>query len=292
MKKLLVTGASGFLGYHLIRAAAGNWQVYGVSRTINYQPANALAFSCDITNYIELGNFIEDAEPDAIIHAAAASDPNFCQQNQQASYAVNVEAGKNIAGICADYNIPLVFTSTDLVFDGTKGMYTEDDAKNPVSVYGEQKSVAEEEILKIYPAATVVRLPMMFGYADASPANYLQKFLKQIQNGEAAPLFYDEYRSVAGARSIAQGILQLMGQAGIIHVAGKERLSRYDFGLIAAKAYGLDESLLKSCSQKDVKMAAPRPADVSLDITKALSLGYAPLSASEELKLVAATKSW
>ncbi len=292
MKKLLITGAGGFLGYHLIRAAAGKWDVYGVSRTTNYNPANALAFSCDITNYIELGNFIEDLEPDAIIHAAAIADANFCEQNKEQSYAVNVEASKNVAGICADYNIPMVFTSTDLVFDGKKGMYTEGDEKNPLNTYGEQKSIAEEEILKIYPAATVARLPMMFGYSEASAANYLQKFLKQLKNNEAASLFYDEYRSVCGARNIAEGILQLMGEPGVIHIAGKEKLSRYEFGLLAAKAFGLDESLLDKCSQKDVPMAAPRPADVSLDIRKALGLGYSPLSVADELRLVAASKSW
>lgn len=292
MKKLLITGYTGFLGYHLTRAACSEWLVYGVTRTLKDAPNVTLGQTCDITNYIELGNFIEDLEPDAIIHAAAAADANYCEQNKELSYAVNVEASKNIAGICADYNIPLVFTSTDLVFDGKKGMYTEEDEKNPLNAYGEQKSIAEEEVLKIYPAATVARLPMMFGYADASKANYLQKFIKQLQDNENAALFHDEYRSVCGARSIAEGILQLMGEPGVIHIAGKERLSRYEFGLLAAKAFNLDESLLNRCSQKDVQMAAPRPADVSLDISKALSLGYAPLSVADELQLVAASKSW
>ncbi|MBP6730608.1 MAG: NAD(P)-dependent oxidoreductase [Chitinophagales bacterium] len=292
MKKLLITGSTGFLGYHLTRAACSEWQVFGVARTLTHDPHVTLVRSCDITNYIELGNFIEDLEPDAIIHAAAIADANFCEQNREQSYAVNVEASKNVAGICADYNIPMVFTSTDLVFDGKKGMYTEEDTKNPVSAYGQQKSIAEEEILKIYPSATVARLPMMFGYADASASNYLQKFIKQLQDNEAASLFHDEYRSVCGARSVALGLLKLMGEPGVIHIAGKERLSRYEFGVLAAKAFGLDESLLNKCSQKDVPMAAPRPADVSLDISKALGLGYAPLSVADELKLVAASKSW
>ncbi len=290
MKKLLITGASGFLGYHLIRAAAANWQVYGVSRSVNYDAANAQAFSCDITDYIELGNFIEDAEPDAVIHAAAFTDANFCQQHPEESALVNVEASRNIAGICADYNIPLAFTSTDLVFDGTKGMYTESDQRNPLNTYGEQKAKAEDEILKIYPAATIFRLPLMFGFAAASSKSYLQKFLEQTAQGINPPLFNDEYRSICGAQSVAEGILKLMGQPGVIHLAGRERLSRYDFGVLATKAFGLNEAQLQSCSQKDVKMAAPRPADVSLDISKALSLGYNPLPVKDELALVAKAK--
>ena len=289
-KKLLLTGASGFLGYHVLRAAENDWEIYGITHSKNFNFKNAIPISCDIRNYIELGNFIDDIEPDAIIHTAAIADANFCEQNKELSHEVNVEATKNLAGIGADYNIPFAFTSTDLVFDGAQGTYKEDAQKNPLSIYGEQKSFAEEEVLRIYPNATVFRLPLMFGELEASPSNYLQKFIAQIKNGEKASLFHDEYRSVCGAKSIAEGILKLINQKGIIHLAGKEKLSRYQFGLKAAKAFQLNESLLQSCSQKDVKMAAQRPPDVSLDISKAVSLGFASLSVDEELKLIADKK--
>lgn len=292
-KKIIITGASGFLGYHLLRAAANDYEIYALynSKPIHY--AQATPLHCDITDYIQLGNYFEDIEPDAVIHAAAMADANYCQQHKEESYTANVEASKNIAGLCSDYNIPLVFTSTDLVFDGRQGMYKEADAKNPLSIYGEHKSIAEDEVLHIYPNAAVARLPMMFGYADASEANYLQKFIAQVKRGETVSLFNDEYRSVGGARSVAQGILQILGKAeGIIHIAGKEKLSRYEFGIKAAKAFGLNEAYLSSCSQKDVSMAAPRPADVSLNIDEALALGYAPLSADEELTLVAQSHAW
>ncbi len=290
-KKLILTGASGFLGYHLLRAATSEWEIYGITHSNNFDFKHAIAINCDICNYIELGNYIDDIEPDAVIHTAAISDANFCEQNKSLSYDVNVEATKNLAGICCDFNIPFAFTSSDLVFDGKKGMYREDDERNPVSVYGEQKVVAEDEVLKIYPEATVFRLPLMFGEPEANASNYLRKFLLQLKNGEEAKLFHDEYRSVCGARSIALGILKLLeNNSGIFHLAGKEKLSRYNFGMKAASVYQLDESLLQSCSQKDVKMSAPRPADVSLDISKALSLGFVPLNVDEELKLIATNK--
>lgn len=287
MKKIILTGASGFLGYHLMRIAAKDFEVYGLSHTKHFDFANAVQAPCDISNYIELGNIIDDIEPDAIIHAAAFSDSNYCQLNRELSFAVNVEATKNIAGICSDYNIPMVFTSTDLVFDGTQGMYSETDKKNPLNIYGEQKALAEEEVLRIYPNATVFRLPLMFGLKEASERSYMQQFIAQIKRGEKAKLFNDEYRSICGAGSISEGILKLMWHnSGIIHLAGHERLSRYEFGRKVVKAFELDETLLDSCSQKDVMMAAPRPADVSLDISKALSLGFEPLSVEEELNLI------
>lgn len=290
-KKLIITGASGFLGYHLLRLASANWQVYGITHNNAVTFPKATLVSCDISNYIEFGNLVDDIEPDAIMHAAAISNTNYCQHHPTEAYSVNVEATANIAGICSDYQIPFVFTSTDLVFDGTKGMYNEEDERNPISVYGEQKCKAEDEVLKLYPLASVYRLPLMFGNPQASAGNYLQKFMAQIKQGEKAALFNDEYRSMCGAQSICQGMLQLFEHTnGIYHLAGKEKLSRYEFGIKAATALGLNETLITSCSQKDVKMAAPRPPDVSLDISKAIALGYAPLSINDELQLIAGDK--
>lgn len=285
--KLLITGASGFLGYHLIRQAAEVWQVFGFYNKTYLSFANATLLQCNIANYIELGNVLEEIEPDAVIHTAAIADANFCEREKALSYIVNVEATKNLAGICSDYKIPFAFTSTDLVFDGSKGNYSESDEKNPLSAYGEQKALAEEAVSAIYPEAVIFRLPLMFGTPEASKNNYLQKLLTQLQNSERVNLFTDEFRSICGAKSISKGILQFINQSGIIHLAGKEKLSRYDFGLKVTEAFHLDKTLLNACSQKDIKMAAPRPPDVSLNILKAQQLGYAPMRVDEELTQIA-----
>jgi len=287
-KKLLLTGASGFLGYHLLRVFANDWQIYGLTHSKGFDFKGATAVNCDITNYIELGNYFDDIEPDAVIHAAAIADGNFCQQNPEMSYSINVDAGKNLAGICCDFQIPFAFTSTDLVFDGKKGMYTEEDEKNPLSIYGEQKATAEDEILKIYADATVFRLPLMYGYPEASAGNYTGKFINQIKAGETAILFNDEYRSAGSAKNISEGILQLLGKtSGIIHLAGPERLSRSEFGKKIITAFNLNPGLVQETSQKNAKNMAPRPADVSFDIKKAIHLGFAPKNADTELGLIA-----
>ena len=128
----------------------------------------------------------------------------------------------------------------------------------------------------------------MFGALEASDKNYFPGFIRNMKEGKSNKLFYDEYRSLCGAKSVAEGILHLCEEvSGIVHLAGAERVSRYDFGIAIAQAFGLDKSLLQSCSQKDVQMAAPRPADVSLNIQKAISLGYAPLGYQEELRHIA-----
>ena len=121
-KKILITGASGFLGYHLLRSAySKGYEVYGLynSGVISFEQSTNL--QVDLRNYIDMGNVIDDIEPDVVIHSAALTDANLCQSNKELSYELNVEVTRNLAGICCDYQVPFVFTSTDLVFDWTKG---------------------------------------------------------------------------------------------------------------------------------------------------------------------------
>jgi dTDP-4-dehydrorhamnose reductase len=286
--KLVITGASGFLGYHLVREAAERYDVYAFynSERGDFESVNWL--QCDITNHIQVGDLLEDIEPDFIIHAAASADTNFCELHPKESRLVNVDATINLVGIAADFNIPFVFTSTDLVFDGERGLYTEEDAPNPVNEYGRQKAEAERVVLEIYPNTLVARLPLMYGDVKAGGnGNYLRRFIADNNEGKVSSLFHDEYRSIGGAYSIAKGIVSLMpNQNGIVQIAGKEVVSRYEFGLMAADVFALNKTLLQSVSQNDFTFVAKRPKNVSLDITKALHLGYTPLSIIEELKLI------
>ena len=288
-KKILITGGSGFLGYHLLREAySKGFEVYGLYQSGSIDFAYSTNLPLDLRNYIDMGNVIDEIEPDIVIHAAALADINKCQADPELSYSINVETTKNIAGICSDYQIPFVFTSTDMVFDGVKGNYTETDIPNPLMIYGEHKLIAENEVARIYPEALIARCPLMFGELAASDRNFFFNFIKGLKEGKTANLFTDEYRSICGAQSISEGLLHLCEEvSGIIHIAGRDRVSRYEFGKAVAEIFGLDVNLLNPTSQKDIIMVAPRPADVSLNIDKALSLGYNPLRYKEELQRIA-----
>ena len=283
-KKILITGASGFLGYHLLRVAhQAGYTVYGIANKWVIQFEHSTNLNVDLSNYIAMGDVLDQLEPDIVIHAAALADSSLCQANPSLSYTMNVEMAENIAGICSDYLIPMVFTSTDLVFDGKRGNYKEDDTTNPIMVYGEHKALAEQKVLNIHPKALVARCPLMFGDLAASDRNYFYNFVKTLKEGKTANLFTDEYRSIASAYDIASGIIHLCERVtGIIHIAGQSRISRYDFGVLVADSFGFDKGLLNATTQ--ATMAAPRPADVSLNIDKALSLGYKPLSYTEALE--------
>jgi dTDP-4-dehydrorhamnose reductase len=285
MKKLLVTGASGFLGWNLCQLAKPEWDVYGTYFSHPGEIPGVNLIKVDLRDFEEIKRIFHEIQPAAVIHMAAQSSPNFCQSHPIESHSINVTAAWNIAGLCADSSIPCVFTSTDLVFNGLNPPYRETDPVCPVSVYGEQKVIAEEGMLERYPLTAVCRMPLMFGMATPPATSFMQPFIKTLREGQELSLFTDEFRTPVSGKTAAQGLLLALEKVkGRIHLGGKERLSRYDFGRLLVEVLQLPETGLKKCRQKDVKMAAPRPPDVSLDSSMAFALGYAPLSLREELE--------
>jgi len=139
MKKILITGASGFLGWNLCQQAQKKWQVYGTFWTNPVTIPQVNLIKIDLCDEQELKKLFDRVKPDAVIHTAAASQPNFCQTNPEESHRINVITSVNIAKLCAAAKIPCAFTSTDLVFDGTKPNYQETDPVSPICIYGEQK---------------------------------------------------------------------------------------------------------------------------------------------------------
>ncbi|AOY79790.1 NAD(P)-dependent oxidoreductase [Moorena producens JHB] len=284
-KKLLVTGASGFLGWNLCQLAKEEWDVYGTyfSQTIDI-PGITLV-KADLREFQEIKDLFGEIQPAGVIHTAAQSKPNFCQTHPEESYSINVTASINIARLSADYDIPCVFTSTDLVFDGLNPPYLETDPVSPISYYGEQKVMAEEGMRSHYPKVAICRMPLMFGTAPPTASSFIQPFLKILREGRPFSLFTDEVRTPVSGTTAAKGLLLALEKVqGLVNLGGKERISRYDFGCLMAEVFELSQDNLGRCLQKDVTMAAPRSPDTSLDSSLAFSLGYQPLSVREELE--------
>lgn len=285
MKKLLVTGASGFLGWHLCQLAKQEWDIYGTYFSHAVEVPGVTTLKVDLSDFQEIKHLFHEIQPAAVIHTAAQSSPNFCQTHPHESYPINVEASCNIAGLCADSSIPCVFTSTDLVFNGLNPPYQEIDPVSPINYYGEQKVLAEEGMLERYPLTAVCRMPLMFGMATPTATSFMQPFIQTLREGKELNLFIDEFRTPVSGKTAAQGLLLALTKVkGPIHLGGKERISRYDFGRLLVEVFRLPAAGLKPSRQQDVKMAAPRPPDVSLDSSKAFALGYQPLSIKAELE--------
>ena len=288
MSKLLITGASGFLGWNLCRQAQKTWQVFGTYYSHQIDIPGIQLDKIDLRDLSALKSLFTTIQPSAVIHTAAASSPNFCQIHPQEAYEINVTASVNIARLCAEANIPCIFTSTDLVFDGQNPPYAESDLVSPICYYGEQKVEAETKMLTIYPDVTICRMPLMFGIAPPTASSFLQPFLQSLRAGKELSLFIDEFRTPVSGATAARGLLLAVEKeiAGLLHLGGKEKISRYEFGCLLAEIMQFPPNLLKTCRQQDVVMAAPRSPNTSLDSSKAFALGYQPLSLREELSLI------
>lgn len=273
--------------------ASKSWYVYG---SFWKHPVKAAFFKpvrVDLTNAGGLKQLFEEVCPDAVIHTAAMANPEDCQQHPQAAYAVNVDATVAIARYCQARDIPLVFTSTDIVFDGLNPPYRETDPVSPVNIYGEHKVIAEQEILACYPQTTICRLPLMFGRSTPAGKSFLQPLLASMRGRQRIRLFKDEFRTPISADTGAAGLLlALGGVTGILHLGGAESISRYQFGCLVAELFGFDPGLIIGGSQKDVNMLALRPPDVSLDSRKARALGFCQPDLTWELVRLHQRHDW
>ncbi|NJO40042.1 MAG: NAD(P)-dependent oxidoreductase [Cyanobacteria bacterium CRU_2_1] len=283
MKKLLITGASGFLGWHLCQSAQAHWEVYGTYHAHPISLPGTALFQADLTDFRSLQLLIQTIQPDAIVHAAALSQPNACQANPEASHRINVMASWNLAGLCAESGIPIAFTSSELVFNGLNPPYREMDPVSPINLYGEQKVAAEIGILERCPDAVICRMPLMFGVAPYAQS-FVQPFVERLRSGQVLNLFVDEIRTPVSGTSAAQGILLALDKTkGRIHLGGKERLSRYEFGLMLIEVLQLTDVKINPCCQANVPMTAPRAPDLSMDSSIAFHLGYQPGIVKDEL---------
>lgn len=284
MKKLLITGASGFLGWHLCQITRSQWQVYGTYHSHATEIAGITLLPIDLTDFEATQQLVQTIQPDAIIHTAALSSPNACQLDPDRSYRVNVIASCNLAGLSADAGIPCVFTSSEQVFDGLNPPYRETDPVHPINRYGEHKVAAELGMQARCPEVIICRMPLMFGVAPTANS-FIQPWIQALRAGQSIDLFTDEIRNPVSGVDAAEGILLALQTApGIIHLGGKESLSRYDIGCLLADVLNLTDAKLNPSRQAKTQMAAPRPPDVSLNSSLAFNLGYQPRRPKEALE--------
>lgn len=276
-KRLLVTGASGFLGYRICTEAKADWRVFGMGHARPVAAEGVEAVAIDLTDGAARVRELDRIRPHAVIHTAAISQPETCQQMPEAARAVNVDATEALGAWCARHGVSMVFTSTDLVFDGTHAPYAETDPVSPVNAYGRQKVEAESRLRQICPDAVICRMPLMFGHAPGTSGGFLGWMIRALEKGQPIRLFTDEYRTAVDTASAARGLLLFTEKpAGTYHLGGRKRLSRYDMGRALAEKGEWNPSLLFPARVRDAETAAPRSPDVSLVSDKAYALGYAP----------------
>lgn len=277
-KKILFTGVSGFLGHHLAGKSRPDLDIWGTYFQNKVQIKGVICESLDILDVEQFKALLDQFQPDAVIHLAALSNPNYCENHPEENNQINTEAPFHLAGACYPLGIQFIYASTDLVFDGNHPPYQEHHSTNGIMAYGQAKAKTEHLLTLMYPdLVTIARLPLLYGWCEAAP-NFMTNWIKSLRDGKTVNVFTDEYRTTAWAGDVIDGLILLAEKraTGIFHLGGKERLSRYDFAIEMAQAFDLDASLITPTLQRDVTMAAARPSDVSLVSEKAYELGFEP----------------
>jgi dTDP-4-dehydrorhamnose reductase len=262
-----VTGAGGLIGHALTQLApecVPDYAVLGLTRD-----------QLDITDESALRATFARRPPQLIIHCAALSRSPACQANPELAWRVNVDATRHLAELAQA--IPMVFFSSDLVFDGRQGHYTEEDPVNPLSVYAETK-VAAEQIVLANPRHTVLRTSLNGGVSPTRDHAFNEELRRAWQAGKIVRLFIDEFRSPLPAVVTARVVWALakIGQTGRVHVAGRERLSRWEIGQLVVARWPQLRPQIEPGSLKDYD-GPPRSPDTSLDCARAQRLLPFPL---------------
>lgn len=279
MRKLVITGASGFLGGQIVKSAGEHFKTLGLYSTYPFNLKGIATLQADLSSPVSIIVALNHFKPAVVIHNAALANPDQCQNQPDFAWQNNVIATERIAEWCHKNNSRLIYVSTDMVFDGKKGNYTETDRPNPLSVYGKSKYEAEHLALNLNPNTVVARLALMYGrgiFPRPYSSEWLERELLQRKKERGlAPLtlYDDQFRSMLAVTNAARILLELaeLYFRGILHIGGPERISRFNFGEKLCRKFNLSLAMIQATHLDERHLTAPRPRDVSLDISLAQS---------------------
>ena len=256
-----ITGAGGLIGNYLVQTAlkfASSLRVRALTRA-----------ELDLEDFAAVREAFRRESPGLVVHCAALKNTPACEKNPPLAHKLNVDVTSVLSELAVD--IPFVFFSTDLVFDGRAGNYDESAAVSPLSVYGKTKVDAERVVLA-NPKHTVLRTSLNFGQSPTGDRAFNEQMRRSVERGETLQLFTDEYRCPIPAVEAARAVWELVVQnrPGLYHVVGSERLSRWQIGQLLAKHWGLNPKM-EPGSIRDFR-GLPRSPDTSLNCAKVQKL--------------------
>src|SRR5262245_48300440 len=278
MARVLITGASGLLGGRLVALLHPRHAVVA-ARHRSATPPGASSVELDLGSPESLAGAFREARPDAVVHCAALADADACEREPDRARLLNVAASEALSRTCRAGGTRLIAVSTDLVLDGSRPFAAEDDPARPLMTYGRTKLLGEQAVLALAPGAAVVRVSLIHGRGHGPRPTASEAIAWALRAGRRVRLFTDQFRTPVDPESVAAAIDALLAgtAAGRFHLGGPERLSRHDLGRRTARLLGLPEELIDAAVQADLPLAAARPAEASLDSSRARrELGFDP----------------
>ena len=292
--KILITGSNGLLGQKLVSLLSQQTDIQLIATS---RGANRMGFTdgyeyqeMDITNAEQVAEVIEKIRPDAIIHTAAMTNVDQCEGEKDLCWKMNVDAVECLVEACEKHQIFLCHLSTDFVFDGQSGPYSEEDSPSPISFYGWSKYATEEIIKRSKCPWSIVRTVLVYGITnDMSRSNIILWVKNSLEQQKSIKVVTDQFRTPTLAEDLAMGCYLVVNQKaqGIFHISGKDFLTPYEMAIKTADFFRLNKSLISQVDSSNFTQPAKRPARTGFVLDKAVSvLGYNPVSFEKGIEIL------
>jgi len=294
MKKVLVTGSNGLLGQKLsdLYHSLPDITFLATGTGPNRHPiGDALTYaSLDITDATAVMRLFQDFRPDTVIHTAAMTNVDQCEQEKETCWKLNVTALEGIIAACNEVGTQLIHLSTDFIFDGTSGPYKEEDEANPISYYGDSKLAGEKLVMEKAKHWAIARTVLVYGIVnDMSRSNIVLWAKGALESGKEINVVTDQFRSPTLAEDLAMGcrLIERKAAHGVYNISGKEFMSVYELVERVAKYWDLSTENMHESTSEGIKQPAKRPPITGFILDKAIKdLDYAPHSFEEGLAVL------
>lgn len=294
--KILLTGANGMVGSNLSKELTKtNHTVLATGRSENRLPPSYLHekfkySSLDITDKDDVMNIVTGFKPDLIIHGAAITQVDECEQNKMLSYRTNVDATDYLILAAEEINARYCYLSTDFVFSGENGPYVEEDETGPVNFYGMTKELAEQHIMQSNLSWTIIRTILLYGKADhLNRSNFIYWVKENLEANKPIKVVADQIRTPTYIPDLTKAIINMAerGSQGLYHISGMEVMSPYEMSLVIAQKLGLDTSLIQPVDAQTFSQKGKRPLKTGFIIEKAIKdIHFHPTPFGEALDLI------
>ena len=293
--KVLITGANGLLGQHLTKLLLDkNYQVVATSRgesRLPFEPSDNYTYhSMDIANAFDTYAVMNRVRPDVVVHAAAMTNVDECELQPEQCDRINVQGTAQILTDAETFSSHFIFISTDFVFDGEQGNYSEDDETLPISLYGFTKLQAESMVQTSDLPFAIVRTCLVYGNLLKGTRSNIVSWVKDsLEQGKTINVVSDQVRTPTYVNDLVKGIVLIIEKkaTGIYHISGKDWLTPYDIAIKTAHKYQLDAGKIVKVDASTFKQPGRRPLKTGFVIEKARKeLGYEPMSFDEGLDLM------
>ena len=219
-----------------------------------------------------------ETNPDVILNLAALTDVDGCELDPEKAKNVNINGVKNL---CRDFNGHFIQISTDYVFNGESGPYSEEDEANPKSVYGKTKLSADNWLLDNYPKLTIIRTNVLYSYTNRTKASFLKWVVESLDSKQKIKVVNDQWNNPTWTESLSAVIYKIIDNqlCDLYHYGDRDILNRFEFSLLISKVFDLDPSLIMPITSDQLNQIAPRPRKSGLYTKKIESkLGIIPQS--------------